>query len=139
MDALKINENLSIPAREIDLTAIRCGGPGGQHVNKSATGIQLQFDLHSPSLPETVSHRLLQRNDQRISKAGIITIRVTQFRSQEQNRTKALDQLRRFICQGFKRPKHRKATQPSRSSVEKRLQRKKQRSRIKQSRGRIEE
>jgi ribosome-associated protein len=139
MDDLKINDNLTIPAKEIGLTAIRSSGPGGQHVNKTATGMQLQFNLHSPSLPEAVSHRLLQRNDQRISKTGVITIRVTQFRSQDQNRTKALDQLKRFLHQGLKRPKRRRPTKPSRSSVEKRLQRKKQRSQIKHNRTRVQE
>jgi len=128
---LKITDSVSIPDDEIDMHAIRAQGAGGQNVNKVSSAIHLRFDIHASSLPELYKTRLLQRNDQRISSDGIITIKAQQFRSQEQNRVDALNRLRELIKAAGMIPKKRRPTRQSRNAIKRRLDNKSKRSRIK--------
>lgn len=135
---LRINNNIEIPESELELNAIRSSGPGGQNVNKVATAIHLRFDVTASSaLPDDVKSRLLSLRDKRISADGVINIKAQRSRSQDKNRTDALNRLADLIRKGLVVPKARKKTRPSRKAKEKRLADKAHRSQVKQSRGRI--
>ncbi len=135
---LNISENITIPANEIELSAIRASGPGGQHVNKSSTAIHLRFDIKTSSLPEHYKQRLLKMSDHRISSEGVIVIKAGGSRSQEKNREEALERLRELVRSAGVVPKKRRPTKPSRSSLRKRLEGKKKRARVKSMRGKVE-
>ncbi|CAN5150984.1 alternative ribosome rescue aminoacyl-tRNA hydrolase ArfB [soil metagenome] len=133
---LKIDRDITIPERELDITATRSPGPGGQNVNKSATAIHLRFDAQaSAALPDEVKERLARLHDQRITKAGVIVIKSQQYRSQERNRDAALARLRALILHAMRTPKPRKPTRPSKAAKSKRLESKRRRGRLKASRG----
>mgnify|MGYP002640827262 FL=1 len=122
---------------ELELKAIRSGGPGGQNVNKVASAIQLRFESQSSSLPDHIKEALLKLRDQRINAEGVIVITARQFRNQEANRLAALGRLDKMIEKAASKPKPRKATRPTNSSVNKRLETKTKRARVKQLRTRV--
>ncbi|MBD2858146.1 aminoacyl-tRNA hydrolase [Spongiibacter sp. KMU-158] len=137
MPDLIINSRLSLPEEEIQLSAIRAQGSGGQNVNKVSSAIHLRFDINNSSLPDFYKERLLETKDQRITKDGIIIIKAQQFRTQEKNREDALERLAELIRKAGVVQKTRYATKPSKSARTKRTDAKTHRGRIKSLRGNI--
>ncbi len=128
---------LTIRPSEIEFSAILSQGPGGQNVNKVHTGVQLRFDILASSLPESVKARLLACADARISRDGVLVIKAQGHRSQALNRQDALRRLQERVDSVARPPKARKPTRPTRASVQRRLQGKKNRSAIKTGRGKV--
>ncbi len=136
-NVLQISHNVTIPDREIEISAIRAQGAGGQNVNKVSSAIHLRFDIGASSIPGFYKERLLKLKDQRITKEGVIVIKAQQHRSQEMNKEEALRRLQELIRSVAVAPKKRKPTKPTRSSQRKRLERKAKRGDIKLSRGKV--
>ena len=135
---LKISDDVYLPESEVGLTAIRSRGPGGQKVNKVATGIHLRFDIcRSSTLPTEIKARLLQLKDKRISENGVINIKAQRSRSQEKNKADAIGRLLKIIESTLTVPNPRKTTSPNTKSKQKRLEAKTRRGMVKRSRSKI--
>ncbi|MBE9144973.1 alternative ribosome rescue aminoacyl-tRNA hydrolase ArfB [Planktothrix mougeotii] len=135
---LEISKTVSIPEQEIEMSAVRSQGAGGQNVNKVASAIHLRFDIMASSLPQYYKDRLLNLNDQRLTKDGVIVIKAQEHRTQEQNREEALQRLQELIKRAIAIPKPRKPSKPSRSSQRKRMDSKTKRSHLKMMRGKVD-
>lgn len=129
---IQVSQGIAIDERELDERFVRAPGPGGQHVNKVATAVELRFDAaRSPALPEAVRTRLMHLAGRRLNAEGILTIEAHRFRTQERNRRDALERLIALIQRATLEPKPRKPTRPTRASKERRLEGKSQRAQVK--------
>jgi ribosome-associated protein len=135
---LKISEQVIIPSSEIDISAVRSSGAGGQNVNKVATAIHLRFDILESSLPDFYKEKLLKLNDSRISTNGVISIKAQQFRTQLQNKEDALIRLKNLIKSVSIPKKKRFVTKPSKGAKRKRLDNKAKRGQLKASRRKVD-
>jgi len=134
-----ISNTVTLNEHEVELSAIRSQGAGGQNVNKVSSAIHLRFDIHASSLPDFYKERLLALKDKRITKEGVLIIKAQQFRTQEKNRDDALKRLIELIKSVATVQKTRRATKPTKGSKTRRLEQKSRRSKVKTMRGRVSE
>lgn len=132
---LEISPSLAIPESELVERFTRADGPGGQHVNRTESAVELRFDIaSSPSVPEAIRARLLARRDRRVNSDGVLVIQARRFRDQARNRDDARVRLADFLRASLSAPKPRLKTRPTRASKERRLQGKQQRGKLKRER-----
>lgn len=132
-----LSRTVTLPDNEVEITAIRAQGAGGQHVNKTSTAIHLRFDIRASSLPDYYKERLLAASHHLITSEGVIIIKAQEYRSQEMNREAALARLVAVIQELTAVQKSRRATRPTRASKERRLASKSQKSSVKALRGKV--
>lgn len=135
-DQIRLTDSIRIPADELQFSAIRAQGAGGQNVNKVASAIHLRFDIRTSSLPDAVKNRLLQSSDQRITADGVLVIKAQNHRTQEKNRAEAIARLRSLVADAAKERRRRIPTRPKKAAVQKRLDEKRKRGELKQLRSR---
>ncbi len=124
-----------VPEHEVEFSAIRASGPGGQNVHKVSSAVHLRFDIRASSLPAHIKQKLLATNDQRITREGVIVIKAQTARSQEQNRAEALERLAQMVDEAATIPVPRRATKPTFGSQQRRLKAKNVRAQVKAGRG----
>lgn len=134
---IEISRQVSIPDEELEITAIRAQGAGGQHVNKASTAIHLRFDIRASSLPEFYKEKLLAATHHLLTADGVVIIKAQEYRSQEMNREAAIARLVALIRELTVVQKSRRATRPTRASKERRLAGKAQKSFVKALRGKV--
>ena len=133
-----INNDISLNDNEVEISAIRAQGAGGQNVNKVSSAIHLRFDINNSSLSDEYKQRLLNSKDSRITKEGVLIIKAQQFRTQERNKIDALERLQSFITKTTYVNKTRRPTKPSRNDKRKRVDKKTQRGKTKALRGKVD-
>ena len=132
-----ISNTIILNDNEVEISAIRAQGAGGQNVNKVSSAIHLRFDIHASSLSDVIKQRLLDSKDSRITKEGVLVIKAQQFRTQERNKIDAFERLQSFITKATYVNKTRRPTKPSRNAKRKRVDAKIQRGKTKALRGKV--